>query len=136
MAGSTVVEGEERRLTVYYDGACPICTTEVRFYRAQAGAEDIDWVNLKFASEEDLKGLDREKALGRLHARDEKGEILDGVPAFAAAMERIPRFARFGRLLGIPPVSWLFRGLYAVFLRLRPLIQRLARAVGIKAETP
>ncbi len=136
MVESTVGEGEERRLTVFYDGACPICTTEVRFYRAQAGGEEIDWVNLHFASEEDLKGLDREKALGRLHARDGKGEILQGVPAFAAAMERIPRFARFGRLLRIAPVSWIFQGLYAVFLRLRPLVQRFARAVGIKAETP
>ncbi|WP_157755508.1 thiol-disulfide oxidoreductase DCC family protein [Neomegalonema perideroedes] len=136
MVESTVGEGAERRLTVYYDGACPICTTEVRFYRAQAGGEEIDWINLQFASEEDLKGLEKDKALSRLHVRDEQGEILEGVPAFAGLMERLPRLAWLGRAMNAPPLSWIMRGLYAVFLRIRPLLQRLARLVGIKPETP
>lgn len=135
MADPSVGEGDERRLTVYYDGACPICTTEVRFYRAQAGGEEIDWVNLQNASEADLEGLDREKALSRLHVRDEQGRMLEGIPAFAGLLERLPRLSPLGRLMGLPPFSWIMKALYLVFLLIRPLVQRLARAVGVKAET-
>lgn len=135
MAESSVGEGDEKRVTVYYDGACPICTTEVRFYRAQAGGDEIDWVNLQLAPEAELEGLNREKALTRLHIRDEQGRILEGVPAFAGLLERLPRLSRWGRLMGIPPFSWLMKALYGVFLLIRPLVQRLARAAGVKAET-
>jgi predicted DCC family thiol-disulfide oxidoreductase YuxK len=34
------------RLTVYYDGGCPICAREIGFYRARPGAEGFDWVNV------------------------------------------------------------------------------------------
>lgn len=136
MADSSVGEGDERRLTVYYDGACPICTTEVCFYRAQAGGEAIEWVNLQQAAEAELQGIDRGEALRRLHVRDEEGRVLEGVPAFAQILERLPRLSRWGRLMGVPPFSWIMRALYAAFLLVRPLAQRLARALGVKAETP
>jgi len=31
----------QTRLTVYYDGACPVCSREMGFYQRQAGADDI-----------------------------------------------------------------------------------------------
>jgi hypothetical protein len=34
------------RLTVYYDGSCPICSREIGFYRARPGADGFDWVNV------------------------------------------------------------------------------------------
>ncbi len=135
MAESTAGEGDGR-LTVYYDGGCPICTSEVRFYRAQEGGDLIEWVNLQTAPEEDLDGVNREAALKKLHARDEEGRILEGVPAFAGILERLPRLSFLGRLLNTPPVSWLFQGAYRLFLLLRPGIQRLARAAGVKPENP
>jgi predicted DCC family thiol-disulfide oxidoreductase YuxK len=36
----------QTRLTVYYDGACPVCSREMGFYQRQAGADDIQWVDV------------------------------------------------------------------------------------------
>ena len=36
---------EPAPIRVYYDGACPICSREIAFYRARPGAQGFAWVD-------------------------------------------------------------------------------------------
>lgn len=38
-------ESPSGKLTVYYDGACPLCRREIEFYRRRRGADAIEWVD-------------------------------------------------------------------------------------------
>lgn len=116
----------KKTLTIYYDGACPLCSMEIAQYRKEAGAEALCFVDAS-AKDCDLgQGLTRETALARFHLRDEAGQLISGARAFAHLWAALPRWrwaARLARLPGLLPFMELgYRG----FLRVRPLLARMA----------
>ena len=115
------------RLTVYHDGACPVCRREIAYYRRREGADHIDWVDADAAKDDALgPGLDRAAALGRFHVRDADGTLYSGSLAFAALWRTLPGFRSLGRVLGAPGISWLADRAYTAFLKVRPAVQRFA----------
>ena len=57
-------------LTVYFDGACPLCRREVKFYRGRDDAGSIDWVDVAGGESEYVApDLSRDDALSRFHVR-------------------------------------------------------------------
>jgi demethoxyubiquinone hydroxylase (CLK1/Coq7/Cat5 family) len=107
-------------LTVYFDGACPVCSREIATYRGLRGGASIDWVDASRCAPEALgPGLERGAALARLHARRPDGTLVDGAAAFAAVWRRLPAFSLLGRIAGFEPVRAVLDVGYAGFLRVR-----------------
>jgi demethoxyubiquinone hydroxylase (CLK1/Coq7/Cat5 family)/predicted DCC family thiol-disulfide oxidoreductase YuxK len=116
------MESAEDACTVYYDGACPLCSREIAHYQARAGAESIRWVDVARVDAGALgEGLDREAALARLHVRGADGRLVSGAAAFAAIWRRLPAYAWLARLASPSPVQWLLEGGYRGFLAVRRL---------------
>ena len=44
-------------VTVFYDGACPLCATEIGFYQRRRGAERVAWVDASACSDSILFGI-------------------------------------------------------------------------------
>lgn len=114
-------------LTIFYDGACPLCAREIAFYRRRKGAERLRWMDVaQLAPDQDVApGLARADALARFHVMDEQGKLISGGRAFAEIMARLDGFRIIGRVLRREPLASLLDGAYAVFLPLRPRLQRL-----------
>jgi predicted DCC family thiol-disulfide oxidoreductase YuxK len=97
-------------LTVYYNGACPICGAEVRHYRELATRSDapLAWVDI-VAEREALcgYGIDATGAKRRLYAVLDDGRLLGGVDAFAALWQRLPRYRWLARLVRVPGLRQL-----------------------------
>lgn len=74
-------------LTVYYDGACGLCSAEMREIHALDQAGDIAMVDCSPADFDDevvrAAGLSRDDLLGALHVRDVLGDWHRGVDAIA-----------------------------------------------------
>jgi len=116
-------------LTVYYDGACPVCSREIAVYRRQAGAERCVWVDASSCPESALgNGLSRDMALARFHVRRADGVLIDGMQGFTVLWRALPRFAWVGRIVSIGPFPLLLDAAYYVFLRVRPLWQSVRTA--------
>ncbi len=122
-----LAQASKPALTVYYDGACPLCRREIDFYRRRRGADRIAWVDVGRAQgpvvDSDLSVCD---ALSRFHVRTNRGRLISGGRAFAEIWANLPGFRPLGRLLRAPPLALLLEGLYRVFLRVRPGMQRIA----------
>jgi predicted DCC family thiol-disulfide oxidoreductase YuxK len=115
-------------VTVFYDGACPLCATEIGFYQRRRGAERVAWVDASAGSDSILvPGLTRTEALRRFHVRDASGQWMSGGRAFAALWSALPTFSWLGRLFQIRGLAWLLDRFYNLFLRWRPHLQALAR---------
>jgi demethoxyubiquinone hydroxylase (CLK1/Coq7/Cat5 family) len=109
-------------LTVYFDGACPICRREIAVYRAQPGGDRLHWLDAAAASSHELgPGLDRASALARMHVRLPDGRLVAGAGAFVEIWRALPRWRWLGHLASPAPVRALADVAYAVFLRVRPL---------------
>ena len=110
------------QLTVYFDGACPVCSREIAHYQRHAGAQACQWVDAAHCPPDALgPGLAHDQALGRFHVRLPDGRLLDGAAGFAALWRVMPGWRWLGWLAQTAPVRPLAALAYSVFLRLRPL---------------
>ena len=116
------------RLTVFYDGACPLCRREIDFYRRRKGAQSLDWVDVsRCAGETVAPGLSKAEAMARFHVKRADGRLASGGLAFAQLWAALPGFRPLGLVLQWPPLAWLAERGYRLFLKLRPRLQALAR---------
>lgn len=110
-------------VTVWYDGACPLCIREIALMRRLDRAATIDFVDV--APEGTACPIDRQLLLARFHAREGNGPILDGAAAFAAMWRAIPLLRPLGLMARNARILAALERLYTAFLKVRPRLQRL-----------
>lgn len=111
------------RLTVWFDGACPLCIREVALFRRLDKRRVIHFEDV--SSADASCPIDRAELLARFHAQERGKPIVSGAAAFAAMWRAIPILRPFGEAARLPAVLWVLERLYVVFLRIRPKLQRL-----------
>ena len=122
-------------LTVYYDGACPLCAAEIRLYRRSEGAGQVAWIDVSAEGPAELgPGLTRETARARFHVRRPDGTLVSGAAGFAALWAVLPRWRLLARLARLPGVLGLGEVAYRLFLPLRPWIARRVRSGGPRCD--
>lgn len=110
-----------RKLTVFHDGACPLCAREIALMRRLDRRGAIDFVDV--ADPGTSCPIDRRAALARFHAIED-GRLLSGAAAFAAMWRAIPWLRPLGLAARNPAVLGLLDRLYDRFLTVRPRLQR------------
>jgi len=111
------------QLTVWFDGACPLCLREIALMRRLDRAGAIAFLD---ATGGDIEcPIDRADLLARFHARED-GVLLSGAGAFAAMWRAIPLLRPFGLAARQRWVLAVLEFAYRRFLRIRPRLQRLA----------
>lgn len=118
------------RTTVYYDGACPLCTLEISHYQRQAGADALEFVDVADAAPLACTDLSRQDALKRFHIRTSEGALLSGAAAFVEVWRQLPRWAWAARLASLPGVLPVLEMMYRGFLHIRPFISAALRRLG------
>ncbi len=119
--------GEDGRLTVYYDGACPLCRREIGLYRRRRGADAVVWVDAaRFESEMITPDLRRCEALARFHVRLPDGTLVSGAQGFGALWAALPGLRWLATLARCGAVRPVLEAAYRAFLKVRPAVQRLA----------
>lgn len=120
------------RLTVYFDGSCPLCRREIALYRRLPQAQSLLWVDV---SEGQALGenLSCTAAMARFHVRDPQGRLYSGAAAFSLMWRAFPSWRWLGWCSAWPPMSWLFELFYRAFLPLRPRLQRIAHRWDTRA---
>ena len=116
------------KLTVYFDGACPLCAREIGAYQTCRGADQIDWVDVSATPGNMLADdLTKDAALVRFHVRRADGALVSGGAAFADLWANLPALRWVGWVFARKPFSVLIAWAYNIFLPLRPWLQKLAR---------
>ncbi len=116
------------KLTVYFDGSCPLCRREIDFYRRRRGADRVAWTDVSTGASCDLASdLTCQQAMARFHVRLPDGTLRDGGAAFIALWRVLPSFRWLGLALSPSPLQWLANRAYDAFLRVRPSLQAAAR---------
>ena len=124
-----------RRTTVYFDGACPLCSVEIDYYRRQAGAETLQFVDVSRDAAVGCRDLTRDDALKRFHIRRPDGTLVSGAAAFVGIWRLLPRWAWAARLASIPGVLVVLEICYRLFLPIRPVLARLVKRLGGGRQT-
>ncbi|MDV6345785.1 DUF393 domain-containing protein [Nitrosomonas sp. Is37] len=106
---------DKKKITVYYDGACPSCVKDRQDYEKLAGkeGEDICWFDIT-GQDDHLReiGIDPHKALSELHVRDENQRIVSELDAYILLMSRVSLLKPFAWLIGLPVIRPILSSLY------------------------
>lgn len=103
------------KVTVYYNGGCPVCSREIAHYQRRTGeGEAIGWCDIDAGAP---TGLDGEAVRRRLHVLDGSGRMHIGAEAFAVLWERVPGYRWLARLVRLPGIrsvaAWVYDHLLA-----------------------
>ncbi len=105
----------KKKITVYYDGACPSCIKDRENYEKLAGkeGEDVCWFDItgQDAHLRDI-GIDPYKAMTELHVRDEHQQVFSELDAYILLMARVPRLKPLAWFIGLPVIRPLLSSLY------------------------
>ncbi len=112
------------RVTVWFDGACPLCRREIALMRRLDRRRVLQLIDVSDTST--ACPLDRATLLARFHAQVDDGPLLVGAAAFAAVWRALPGLRPLGVAARWRPVAWLLERAYDAFLRHRPRLQALA----------
>ncbi|HRP95790.1 MAG TPA: DUF393 domain-containing protein [Rhodocyclaceae bacterium] len=108
-----------RKLTVFYDGACPRCIRDRAWYESLSGATDetVEWLDITGRDDELRRlGIEPEAALRELHVRDADGVIHRELDAYILLMSRVPRLKPLAWLIGLPGLRTLLSRLYRAWV--------------------
>jgi predicted DCC family thiol-disulfide oxidoreductase YuxK len=114
-------------LTIYFDGACPLCAREIAHYlrRDRAGrlaARDIAADPAPLAP----LGITQAAAIAALHVRHADGRMARGAAAFVAIWERLPRWRWLAATLRrVPGALALAEAVYRLVARHRVRVVRV-----------
>lgn len=112
-------------LTVYYDGACQVCSREISLYQKAQGAEAIKFVDICATGFDPVReGLDPVEVHRSFHSRAADGTLYQAVPAFIAIWETLPGFHWMARAAKVPGVRPLLDFGYVLFTKVRPYLPR------------
>jgi predicted DCC family thiol-disulfide oxidoreductase YuxK len=111
-------------LTIFYDGACGVCSTEISYYRSIADqrVRFVDIAAVDFDAGQFGKTIDEFQ--DRLHANDAEGRYFTGVEAFRQLWEALPSpfYPLLSTFVGLPGINLAARTGYAFFARYRHLL--------------
>jgi len=115
------------KLTVFFDGACPLCVREISMLRQLDGGRRIAFEDVSPPDAEPSCPIGRERLMARFHARLPDERVVDGARAFTESWSRIPWLVWVRPIGQFPPARWLLDKLYGAFLKVRPRLQRWMR---------
>ncbi|MCQ4347634.1 DUF393 domain-containing protein [Pseudomonas stutzeri] len=117
-------------LTLYYDGACPLCAREIRLLRRRADAARLQLVDIAAGDFDPTSlGLSLTQLQARLHARFADGRWVDGLDATFWSW-RAAGLGHWAAPLRWPPLRPLLEAGYRLFCRLRPQLHWLPHPDG------
>ena len=75
------------KLTLLFDGGCPLCLREVNFLRSRDTHENIRFIDIDSPNyqPELYSGISYKSAMGRIHAINKSGEIIKDIAVFREA---------------------------------------------------
>ena len=99
-----------KKLTLFYDGACPLCQAEILFLSGRNDANLLEFVDINSELFDPQKaGILCEAAMVAMYGQFDSGKLIQGVSVFHEAYRRA----------NLPFLAWLFsRKLLQPFLSL------------------
>jgi predicted DCC family thiol-disulfide oxidoreductase YuxK len=111
--------------TVFYDGSCPLCVSEINYYNKIDTHQSLQFIDVS-ANDFNLNGtLNRMDAMERFHVISSDGELLSGAAGFVEVWQGLPRWRLLAKFFALPGLTFLLELVYRAFLLVRPILVRL-----------
>ena len=98
--------------SVLYNGACPVCSAEIRHYAQYANHSGLPIRFDDLNSEARVQwGIDADTAARRLYVLH-NGTLTSGIPAFLVLWEQMPKYRWLSNVVGLPGIRQIASAIY------------------------
>lgn len=123
-----MIEGqtsEQQQIKVFYDGLCHLCSREIDHYKKMRGADKINFIDITAPGfNPEAEGLDPFDVHRNLHSKDEEGRVHKGVDTFFLIWSNLDAIKPLVPFVSKRPIKAVLKGMYAVFVRVRPYLPK------------
>ena len=119
------MESYVSKLTVFFDGSCPLCRAEIGYYRRRDQAGALCFVDVSETGAPTPGGITQQRAMERFHVRARDGRVLSGAAAFVEVWTHLPKWRWAARAASLPGALAVLELGYRIFLPVRPFIARV-----------
>lgn len=114
------------KLTVLYDGKCPLCYKEILHYKKKDSKDLLKCIDITHPDFNiDEYGLNMDAVNLKLHAVDESGNVFTGIDTFIEIWRRVPGFNIFTKIAQINFLRPIFDIFYIIFAKyIRPKLPK------------
>lgn len=127
-------------LTVFYDGSCQVCSTEIFVYMRKDHGGRLEFVDISDPGfNPDAFGISLDDFMAMMHAIDQRSTVYRGVDAFWViwqAFPGVPWFRFLAALIDFPLVSPIACLAYRIFARLRKYLPKRKAVCRIGRRSP
>lgn len=113
------------KTTVFFDGSCPLCRAEIRYYRRKDKAGALCFIDISDAGAVPPEGVTQQQAMKQFHVRASDGRVRSGAAAFVEVWTLLPRWCWAARIASLPGAMIALELGYKIFLPVRPFLSRL-----------
>ena len=101
------------RLTVLYDGGCPVCRREINHYRRLDTAGRVYWQDVAHQPQVlNGTGITPKQALAYFRVVEPDGQVVGGAHAFARLWQRLPGYRWLGFICRYSGLVWPMELIY------------------------
>lgn len=121
-----------QKLTLFYDGRCPLCQAEILFLSRRNQHNLLQFVDIHTDEfQPQAMGVTCEQAMAAMYGQLDDGRLFQGAAVFALAYQRanLPRLAWF---LSLRPMQPLFQWGYRVFARNRYALSKVLGPLALR----
>jgi len=112
-----------KKLTIYYDGGCPLCLAEIHFLKHHNQRELLAFVSLQ-EIDASCDDINCELAYKTIHARLGNNEIITGPEVFYEAYKRTD-LKLLNYLFSLRIIRFIYAKFYVLFAKYRHQISKL-----------
>ncbi|MDA0712621.1 MAG: DUF393 domain-containing protein [bacterium] len=114
-----------KKLTIYFDGSCHLCSREIEGYRKQDVSEKLKLIDISTSNfDASADGLDPQEVKRVMHVRRPDGRVVTGIDAFVAIWRHMGIFTILSFLVEHQPSRAFFLAGYRIFAMIRPLLPK------------
>ena len=103
----------KKKVKVYFDGNCNVCSREIQFYKKIDRNEKFEWIDIHSDHKDiDTLGISKNKLLKILHVKTSSLEIKKGVDAFICIWSELRFFRFISIIIRLSPIKKFLNFLY------------------------
>jgi len=114
-------QGKKGKLTIFFDGSCKLCKTEIDFYRRRNKEHHFQFVDISCRDTNLPNNLTRERARERFHVLKSDNTLISGVQAFAEIWSYLDGWRWLACVVSVPIITTVLEQGYHFFLKYRKL---------------
>ena len=114
---------KKKKINVFFDGSCKVCTKEVSFYNKHDKKNKFNWIDLNSKNKDLQKlGINKKELLKSLHIQLYDGRVIKGVNAFRIIWREYPFLKFLSYILDFKITRIFARPIYKLLVKIKSLI--------------